>query len=40
MKNRVDAVKGFDEKIGGYDALPKEALAALEKVTKEASSIK
>ncbi len=40
MKNRVDAVKGFEEKIGGYDALPKEALAALEKVAKEANSIK
>ena len=40
MDNRVDAVKGFEEKIGGYDALPKEALAALEKVSKEAKSIK
>jgi phosphoenolpyruvate carboxykinase (ATP) len=40
MKNRVDAVKGFEEKIGGYDALPAEALKALQKVEKEANSIK
>jgi len=32
MANRVSAVKGFSEKKDGYDALPAEALEAVEKV--------
>ena len=32
MQNRVEAVKGFSEKKDGYDKLPDEALAALEKL--------
>jgi phosphoenolpyruvate carboxykinase (ATP) len=32
MVNRVDAVKGFETENGGYDKLPDEALAALEKL--------
>lgn len=32
MVNRVDAVKGFSEKKEGYDKLPDEALAAIEKL--------
>ena len=32
MQTRVDAVKGFAEKKEGYDKLPDEALAALEKL--------
>ncbi len=39
MRNRVDAVIGFKEKKEGYDALPDEALAALEKVVEEAGSL-
>ena len=35
MQNRVDAVKGFASKKEGYDKLPDEALAALEKVVAE-----
>ena len=34
MMNRVDAVKGFAEKKGGYDKLPDEALEALEKLVE------
>ncbi len=37
MQNRVNAVKGFSEKKGGYDALPEEALAALQKLVDELS---
>ena len=37
MINRVNAVKGFSEKKGGYDALPEEALAALQKLVDELS---
>ena len=37
MINRVNAVKGFAEKKGGYDALPEEALAALQKLVDELS---
>ena len=32
MQNRVDAVAGFNTKKGGYDALPEEALAAVQKL--------
>ena len=32
MQNRVDAVKGFSEKKSGYDKLPDEAMAALQKL--------
>ncbi len=32
MQNRVDAVKGFAEKNSGYDKLPDEALAAVQKL--------
>ena len=32
LQTRVDAVKGFAEKKEGYDKLPDEALAALEKL--------
>ncbi len=32
MQNRVDAVKGFAEKKSGYDKLPDEALAAVQKL--------
>lgn len=32
MQNRVDAVKGFNENDGGYDKLPDEALAAVQKL--------
>ena len=32
MQTRVDAVKGFSEKKAGYDALPEEALAAVQKL--------
>ena len=32
MQNRVDAVKGFAEKKEGYDKLPDEALAAVQKL--------
>jgi phosphoenolpyruvate carboxykinase (ATP) len=35
MQNRVDAVKGFATKKEGYDKLPDEALAALEKLVAE-----
>ena len=35
METRVNAVKGFAEKKAGYDKLPDEALAALEKVVSE-----
>ena len=35
MQNRVDAVKGFAEKDGGYDKLPDEALAAVQKLVDE-----
>ncbi len=35
MQNRVNAVKGFAEKKGGYDKLPDEALAALQKLVDE-----
>ena len=35
METRVGAVKGFSEKKAGYDALPEEALAALEKIVNE-----
>ena len=35
MINRVNAVKGFAEKKGGYDKLPDEALAALQKLVDE-----
>ena len=31
-ENRVDAVKGFAEKKAGYDKLPDEALAAVQKL--------
>lgn len=37
MINRVNAVKGFSEKKGGYDALPEEALDALQKLVDELS---
>ncbi len=37
MQNRVDAVKGFAEKNGGYDKLPDEALEAVEKLVKALS---
>ncbi len=37
MQNRVNAVKGFAEKKGGYDKLPDEALAALQKLVDELS---
>ncbi len=37
MENRVNAVKGFAEKKGGYDKLPDEALAALQKLVDELS---
>ncbi len=32
MENRVDAIKGFAEKKGGYDKLPDEALEAVQKL--------
>ena len=32
MQNRVDAVKGFETKKEGYDKLPEEALAAVQKL--------
>lgn len=35
MQNRVDAVAKFATAKGGYDKLPDEALAALEKLVKE-----
>ena len=35
MANRVDAIKGFATKKEGYDKLPDEALAAVEKVVSE-----
>ncbi len=35
MINRVNAVKGFAEKKGGYDKLPDEALEALQKLVDE-----
>ena len=35
MINRVNAVQGFAEKKGGYDKLPDEALAALQKLVDE-----
>ena len=37
MINRVNAVKGFSEKKGGYDKLPDEALDALQKLVDELS---
>lgn len=37
MENRVNAVKGFAEKKGGYDKLPEEALEALQKLVDELS---
>ncbi|MGN0299538.1 MAG: phosphoenolpyruvate carboxykinase (ATP) [Lachnospiraceae bacterium] len=39
MVTRVDAVKGFAEKKGGYDKLPDEALAALEKLVAEIETL-
>ena len=39
MQTRVDAVKGFAEKKEGYDKLPDEALAALEKLVKEIETL-
>ena len=35
MQTRVEAVKGFAEKKEGYDKLPDEALAALQKLVDE-----
>ena len=35
MVNRVEAVKGFAEKKSGYDKLPDEAQAALQKLVDE-----
>ena len=35
MENRVNAIKGFSEKKGGYDALPEEAMAAVQKLVDE-----
>ena len=32
MQSRVNAVKDFSEKKAGYDALPEEALAAVQKL--------
>ena len=37
MQSRVDAVKGFAEKKNGYDKLPDEALASLQKLVDELS---
>ncbi len=39
MKSRVDAVCGFRDDNEGYDALPEEALAALEKIVEEVKTI-
>ncbi len=39
MQDRVNAVEGFKEKKGGYDALPEEALNALKKVVAEANTL-
>ncbi len=39
MQNRVDAVEGFSTKKAGYDALPAEALAAVQKVVDEANTL-
>ena len=39
MVTRVNAVKDFSTKKSGYDALPEEALAALEKIVTEANSL-
>ena len=37
MVNRVNAIKDFSEKKGGYDALPEEALAAVQRLVDELS---
>ena len=37
MINRVNAIKDFSEKKGGYDALPEEALASVQKLVDELS---
>lgn len=39
MQNRVSAVEGFNTKKEGYDALPAEALEALQKIVDEAASL-
>ena len=39
MENRVQAVEGFATKKEGYDKLPDEALAALQKLVDEAASL-
>ncbi|MCM1538792.1 MAG: phosphoenolpyruvate carboxykinase (ATP) [bacterium] len=39
METRVKSVKDFGEKAGGFDKLPDEALAALEKLVKEIESL-
>lgn len=39
MENRVSAVKDFSVKKDGYDKLPDEALAALQKLVDEAASL-
>ncbi len=39
MMNRVQAIEGFTTKKGGYDALPEEALAAVQKIVDEMASL-
>ncbi len=39
METRVKSVKDFGEKAGGFDKLPDEALAALEKIVKESETL-
>lgn len=39
METRVKSVKDFGEKAGGFDKLPDEALAALEKLVKEIETL-
>jgi phosphoenolpyruvate carboxykinase (ATP) len=39
METRVKSVKDFGEKAGGFDKLPDEALAALEKIVKEIETL-
>ena len=39
MQNRVNAVQDFAVKKEGYDKLPDEALAALQKIVDEAASL-
>jgi phosphoenolpyruvate carboxykinase (ATP) len=39
MQNRLDAVKDFAVKKEGYDKLPDEALAAIQKLVDEISSL-